>query len=324
MPLRTLQRKGKENFAMSDKKELMVQETKPLSVVEVKAQINLIQQVMQGVMKKETHYGTIAGCGDKPALFKAGAEKIMATFRLSADPQIENLSTPDVIHYIVRVRITDVTGRFLGTGVGECSSREEKYQWRFAVCKEEFDDTPEDQRRIKYKRTWNKNTRKYEITKQSQIKTNPADVANTILKMAKKRGLIDGVLTVTGASDIFAQDLDDLPEEVLASIHEEEQKPSMPQAKQPDQKTAQQQQQQQQTSSYDASNDTRPITPAQIGRLMKIAGNAGVSEETVNSYILVMYQYESKKDIQRKDYEAICKAIEEKKVTEEREVGQEG
>jgi len=38
---------------------------------------------------------------------------------------------------------------------------------------------------------------------------NPADVANTVLKMAKKRALVDAVLTVLGASDIFTQDIED-------------------------------------------------------------------------------------------------------------------
>ena len=39
---------------------------------------------------------------------------------------------------------------------------------------------------------------------------NPADHYNTVLKMAKKRALVDAVLTTTAASDIFTQDLEDL------------------------------------------------------------------------------------------------------------------
>jgi hypothetical protein len=49
-----------------------------------------------------------------------------------------------------------------------------------------------------------------------QIRTEPADLANTILKMAKKRALIDAVLTATAASDIFTQDIEDLPPEYQA------------------------------------------------------------------------------------------------------------
>ncbi|HIJ50738.1 MAG TPA: hypothetical protein HPP54_06770, partial [Nitrospinae bacterium] len=38
---------------------------------------------------------------------------------------------------------------------------------------------------------------------------NPADYYNTVLKMAKKRALVDAVLTATAASDIFSQDIEE-------------------------------------------------------------------------------------------------------------------
>jgi hypothetical protein len=41
---------------------------------------------------------------------------------------------------------------------------------------------------------------------------NPADYYNTCLKMAKKRAHVDAILTVTAASDIFTQDLEDMGE----------------------------------------------------------------------------------------------------------------
>ena len=47
-----------------------------------------------------------------------------------------------------------------------------------------------------------------------QVRTNPADIANTVLKMAKKRAQIDLTLTATAASDCFTQDVEDLPEEL--------------------------------------------------------------------------------------------------------------
>lgn len=39
---------------------------------------------------------------------------------------------------------------------------------------------------------------------------NPADHYNTVPKTAKKRTLVDAVLTTTAASDIFSQDLEEL------------------------------------------------------------------------------------------------------------------
>ena len=179
-----------------------------MTAAQIKAQVNLIQQVMEAVMKKDIHYGTIPGT-PKPTLYKAGAEKILSTFRIGVDPESEDLSTGDEVRYRVKAKGFDQqTGVLLGVGVGECSSNEEKYKWRRPVCDEEFNETPEDRKRA----VWKKGNPNYQ---QKQIRTNPSDVANTILKMAKKRAQIDLTLTVTAASDVFDQDLEDLPEGML-------------------------------------------------------------------------------------------------------------
>ena len=192
--------------------ELEVVQQQPLSAGDVRAQVNLIQEVMQSVMKDGTHFGKVPGAGDKPTLFKAGAEKLAATFRLAIDPIAEELSYGDEFRVRVVARITEMgSGRFLGAGVGEASSAESKYQWRAAVCAEEFDAAPENQRRVK----WNKAYPPKPAWSQKQVRMNVADVANTVLKMAKKRAMVDGILTVTGASDIFTQDIEELPREYL-------------------------------------------------------------------------------------------------------------
>lgn len=185
--------------------------SRSLTAADVRAQVNLMQDVMQEVMLKDTHYGVIPGT-KQPSLYKAGAEKIMSTFRLAADPEVEQLGVDGEIHYRVKVRILSASGAFLGAGIGECSSSEEKYAWRASICDEEFEQTPENRRRTKFSKYQGK------VEKKKQIRTNPADVSNTVLKMAKKRGLIDAVLTVTAASDLFTQDIEDLPEEVLAEV----------------------------------------------------------------------------------------------------------
>lgn len=185
--------------------------SRSLTAADVRAQVNLVKDVMIEVMREGTHYGVIPGT-KQPSLYKAGAEKIMATFRLAADPEVEQVGVDGEIHYRVKVRILSASGQFLGAGIGECSSSEEKYAWRASLCDEEFDATPENRRRIKFAKWQGK------IEKKKQIRTNPADVSNTVLKMAKKRGLTDGVLTVTAASDIFTQDIEELPEEIVAEI----------------------------------------------------------------------------------------------------------
>lgn len=185
--------------------------SRSLTAADVRAQVNLMQDVMLEVMRKDTHFGIIPGT-KTPSLYKPGAEKIMSTFRLAANPEVTDLGRDGEVHYRVKVSILSASGAFLGAGIGECSSSEDKYAWRAAVCDEEFDSTPENRRRTKFSKY------KGSIERKKQIRTNPADVSNTILKMAKKRGLIDGVLTVTAASDLFTQDIEDLPAEVVAEI----------------------------------------------------------------------------------------------------------
>jgi hypothetical protein len=136
--------------------ELMVQD-KPLRALDIQAQVNTIQEVMNQVMKPNVHYGVIPGCKE-PSLFKPGAEKIMATFRLSADPEIIDISDSDQIRYRVKLRLVSSGGVFVGAGIGECSSNEEKYKWRKAVCKEEFDETPVDRKREKWSKGYQNKT----------------------------------------------------------------------------------------------------------------------------------------------------------------------
>lgn len=210
--------------------ELMEQE-RPMTVLDVKTQVNAIQKIMGEVMKDGTHYGKLPGCGDKPTLLKPGAEKIMMTFRLSCDPEVEDLSTQDEIRFRVKTKLTARDGSFVGSGIGECSTNEEKYKWRRAVCQEEFDETADNMKRKKW------SSFKGQSSQSLQIRTNPSDLANTVLKMAKKRSLVDAVLTATAASDCFVQDIEDLPDEVRDEIvKEEEPRSSKPEVSAPKKK----------------------------------------------------------------------------------------
>lgn len=191
------------------------------TALDIRSQVNRIQEVMKEIMKDGQHYGVVPGCGNKPTLLKPGAEKLMMTFRLAVDPEIEDLSDTYTRRYRIKTRVTSqVTGMFLGTGVGECSSDEEKYAWREAVCREEYEAADPALRREKWKRN--------QKTPVLQVHTNPSDVANTILKMSKKRSLVDAILTVTGASDIFSQDLEEMPEELRGNGHATQPKAAQP------------------------------------------------------------------------------------------------
>lgn len=160
---------------MSD--EMIVIEKQELSAQDLKGQVNRIQQMMTAVMQKGEHYGVIPGCGQKPTLLKAGAEKLAYAFRLAPDyPTMDVIADErdDFISYKVRCTLTHIpTGQFAGAGVGACNSRERKYR-----------------------------------------NNQPWDVQNTLYKMACKRALVAAVLNVTAASDIFTQDLEEMGDQI--------------------------------------------------------------------------------------------------------------
>ena len=187
-----------------------VEQHLPQTAASIRAQVNLIQEVMQAVMKEGTHYGKIPGT-PKPSLWKPGAEVLGTTFHIAPSYRAEDLSGPDFIRYRVTcIGTHQATSVVMGEGMGECSSMEEKYKWRKATSNREFDAAPEDRRRIKY--GYDKQERReYEI---KQVRAESADQANTILKMACKRAQVAMTLNVVAASDIFTQDIEDLPPEL--------------------------------------------------------------------------------------------------------------
>lgn len=177
-----------------------------MAVGDIIQHVAVVQEVMRAVMKPGVHYGTIPGAGDKPTLLKPGAEVLCMTFRIADTYEVEDLSTSDMIRYRVNcIGTHQTTGIVLGSGLGEASSSEEKYKWRKAVCKEEFEATPANMRRAKFAKAKGGG-----FYMQEQVRTEPHDLANTVLKMANKRAKMAMTLNVTAASDCFAQDLEDM------------------------------------------------------------------------------------------------------------------
>jgi len=269
-------------------------------VAEVRKNINMIQEAMQATFKKDTHYGVIPGCG-KPSLYKAGAETLIALFKLTFKPEPLPVETQEgEIRYLIRMDLYTRDGVLIGSGIGECSSGEEKYAWRAAVCEEEFECTPDHLKRIKFRKNKYAKTPEDQIQKVQQIRVPSSDMANTILKMAKKRALIDAVLTATAASDIFTQDVQDLPEGYIAPAEVAdvaETAPAPDPQPEPDPLPPRQE------------NQGGPvISEAQAKRFYAIARGAGI--EDVKKWLMYNFEYESSKDILRSDYEAICEAAE--------------
>ena len=192
-----------------------------LSPDAVLEQIKMIQELMARAMKKDEHYGIIPGCGTKPTLLKAGAEKLNFTFRLapSYEVTVENLENGHRDYRVICTLTHIDSGKIWGQGVGSCSTLESKYRYRSNA---DFEDTgkpiPKDakEKKAEYRKQgfgmkkvngvwlWVK------YGKDEKVE-NPdiADIYNTVLKMAKKRAQVDATLTATAASDIFTQDIEE-------------------------------------------------------------------------------------------------------------------
>lgn len=185
-----------------------------------------IKNVYENVMIEGKHYGKPFKGSDKKTLLKAGGEVLCATFMLSPKFNKTTRHLGDGHREVeFACHLFHIpSGKFTGEGWGSCSTLESKYRYRKAklTCpecggesiikgKEEYgggwvcwkkkggcgENFKEDDQRI---------------TGQEQGKIENPDIAdeyNTVLKMAKKRAQIDAVLTVTGASEYFTQDLED-------------------------------------------------------------------------------------------------------------------
>ena len=221
----------------------------PVKVGEVQEQIALIQELMKSVMHKDEHYGVIPGTGTKPTLLKAGAEKLCLTFRL--DPQYEITEKTEGVHLTVLSKCTLYhipSGQRFGSGMGSCSTKESKYAYRKAArncpyCHAEAIIRGKNE----YGGGWLCFKKKggcgqlfsdddAVITGQTEGRVPNEDVAdqyNTVLKMANKRSLVAAVLNATAASDIFTQDIEDMPAFEASIVPNEKPAPQAPSSSSP-------------------------------------------------------------------------------------------
>jgi len=225
-----------------------------ISTSQLVSQMAIIQEAMKHVMIKDVHYGTVPGCGDKPTLLKPGAEKLELMFRLAphCDDMGGKVLTTDLPNghktFEVHTALVHIpSGQVWAVGVGMCSTMETKYRYRNVarkcpICGKETIIKGKEE----YGGGWLCFGKKggcgakfseddTKITNQQAGRTehdNPADYYNTCLKIAKKRSQVDGILSATGASDIFTQDLEDLRANgVIADAEVVESKPIEPENK---------------------------------------------------------------------------------------------
>lgn len=129
-----------------------------------------IQQFISRIMTADVDFGTIPGTR-KPTLLKPGAEKLTAFFGLAPE-------------FDVTVRIEQWEEQFF------------HYEIKCRLVRDG---------QVRGEGLGSSNTR------ESKYRNRPAaDVVNTVLKIAKKRALVDAVLNTTGASQFFTQDVEDM------------------------------------------------------------------------------------------------------------------
>lgn len=200
--------------------------------------ITQFQKVIQETMHQNHDFGVIPGTS-KPTLLKPGAEKLLVMMGLRSEFEIAD-STRDFKE-----------GFF-------------QYQVRCKLFKGEVLIT-------EGLGSCNTKEKKY-------INQDPFTIDNTILKMAKKRALVDAALLVGSLSDIFTQDLEDMD---LGGQQVSNQK------------------------KYYTDQDGT-ISKAQAKRIFAIAqGNADIVRQ-----VLDKYGYKNSEDIKKTDYNNICTEVE--------------
>ena len=154
---------------------------------------------------------------------------MIAAFNCYPDPHIET-ETIDLdrglIFYRIRVDVLRMDdGRRRATGQGSCSSFEKKYRYRNALpicpeCGKENVRVSKGGGFYCWQKTGGCGASFHHdderITSQpigQVLNDDPMEQANTILKMAVKRGEVDAALRLPGVARFFTQDLEDMHED---------------------------------------------------------------------------------------------------------------
>lgn len=195
--------------------------------------IKQLQGFVKDLLVENQDFGKIPGVS-KNTLLKPGAEKLNKVYgfrpsHIEIVQQEENWEAePPRFDYTIKTVLVDPDGGIVGIGLGSCNSWESKYKYRNAarVCPECGADAL---MRSKFpdKNTGDKgwycfakkngcgaqfHSADPQIAGQEVGKTDNPDIAdqkNTVLKVAKKRSLIDATINATMSSDLFTQDVED-------------------------------------------------------------------------------------------------------------------
>jgi len=262
-------------------------------------QVQIIQDVLHGVMKQDEHFGTIPGT-NKPSLYKAGAEKLSLTFRLRPEYEIRrtDLGGGHREYEVVCTLYHIPTGQSIGQGVGSSTTMEGKYRFRPGpveftgkpVPKAYWDDPKRDPSHLGgkgFSAKKNPDSGQWEIAIKGEMveHDNPADYYNTVLKMGKKRAHVDAILTATAASDIFTQDVEDMPEVITGANGAKKQEDEKAPIQQPGKK--------QEVKKEASPSNTNAMTVT--GKVGGVESRPGTNPKTGKAYTLYTITIEGEK-----------------------------
>jgi hypothetical protein len=179
-------------------------------IAELKKIPKLLNEVFLNVMQSGTDYDVIQGT-ERRTLLKPGAELLRMFFNLEAgdveiEKRIEDFENCKFF-YLIKIPFSK-NGKVIGYGVGSCNNDETRYSTRWVAENKipvgiDKATLRREERKSKF------GSGKYMAYLLPTTMDEKATQANTILKMAKKRAFIDGILSITGASRIFTQDVED-------------------------------------------------------------------------------------------------------------------
>ena len=187
---------------------------------DMKIKLNLIQEFFKNIMVENQDYGVIPGT-DRPTLMKSGAEKLCELYGYAITiKDLKETIEQEIGYYRAIVTVALVSkrsGEIVAEGVGEANTMEGRYRWRWV---------PEwkvpkglDKSTLHYEERKDKNGNSYKTYRVPN--EDPWALWNTVLKMAKKRALVDATLSATRSSGIFTQDMEDLREWVDGDVYQE-------------------------------------------------------------------------------------------------------
>jgi len=177
-------------------------------------QIHAFQEFVRQNLVKGKDYGIIKGVSDKPCLFKSGAEKIIKLLDLADTwefvERVEQWPEGGIpfFNYTIKVKLVSLlSDQVVSEGIGSANSRESKFRYRWVPKKDvptgvSLDDLPTRKRTGRY-------------GEYAQYRVENEDIAslqNSILKMAKKRSMVDSALSVGRLSNLYTADLEDAEE----------------------------------------------------------------------------------------------------------------